>query len=54
MNDKKRYQELMISVRLFSEEEILTDIISASGSDDSTYQKDPNKGDGWTDSWIVG
>ena len=53
MNNKKQYQELMIRVRLFSEEEIRTDIISASGGDDSTYQKDPNKGDGWSDGWIV-
>ena len=54
MNNKKQYQELMLCLHQFSEEEIRTDIISASGSDDTTFQKDPNKGDGWSDGWIVG
>ena len=54
MNNKKQYQELMLYLHRFSEEEIYTDIISTSGGDNTTYQQDPFKGDGWTDTWIVG
>jgi hypothetical protein len=50
---KMTYQAPELNVVCFADEDIYMDILSASGDGGTTWQADPNRGDGWNDPWAM-